>query len=350
MGEEKEVKLSELEPEVVEAPDFKEVESSSASNLDTSDVDEVFQSFSDELSKKKTKKIARSKAVVPYDPLQRYLAEIRSIEKLSREEEHELAVRFQEEDDMQAAYKLVMANLRLVVMVAREYQRNFRNILDLVQEGNIGLLEAVKKYDPYKGVRFPSYAVYWVRAYMLRYLINNVRLVKVGTTQAQRKLFFNLKKEKARLEKEGFNPEAKLLAKRLNVKESEVIEMEQRLALPDLSVDAPVGAQEDGLDLHGVLPDSAESAEDVVVREQFSEVLAGVLDEFKKTANEKEIAIIEKRLFTEEPKTLQEIADEFKLSRERIRQVESRLKSKLKDFLKEKLELDDILSFNWSSE
>ncbi len=287
-------------------------------------------------------KTSSSKDLVRYDPLQSYLAEIRGLKTLSREEEKELAVQYREQGDLDAAYKLVMANLRLVVMIAKDYQRNFKNILDLVQEGNIGLMEAVKKYDPYRGVRFPSYAVYWIRAYMLRYLINNVRLVKVGTTQAQRKLFFNLKKEKAKLESEGFVPEARLLAERLNVKESEVIEMEQRLALPDLSVDAPVGGDSDsGGDFHGILPSGVETAEDIVVREQLHQALGEAIEEFKESAGEKEIAIIERRLFTEEPDTLQEIADDFNLSRERIRQIESRLRGSLKAFLQEKLGMDD---------
>ena len=280
-----------------------------------------------------------SKDIVAYDPLQRYLAEIRHIAKLSREEEKQLALAYQE-GDTSAGYKLVVANLRLVVMIAREYQRNVQNVLDLVQEGNIGLLEAVDKFDPLRGIRFPSYAVYWIRAYMLRYLINNVRLVKIGTTQAQRKLFFNLMKEKEKLEREGFVPEAKLLAERLNVKEKEVIEMQQRLALPDLSVDQPVssGSGEIG-DLHGVIADDSSTAEDIVVQEQFDSVLRDAVEEFKKTADEKEIEIIERRLFVEEPATLQEIADIFGVSRERIRQIESRLKIKLKSYLEGKLEI-----------
>lgn len=281
-----------------------------------------------------------STAIVRYDPLQSYLSEIRHLPMLSREEEHELAVRYREGDKV-AGYKLVLANLRLVVMVAREYQRNAQNILDLVQEGNIGLLEAVKKYDPFRGIRFPSYAVYWVRAYMLRYLINNIRLVKLGTTQAQRKLFFNLMKEKEKLEREGFVPEAKLLARRLNVKESEVLEMEQRLFLPDLSIDAPVGRSDDAATFHSLFPDSAESAEETVVREQFGEELRSAVEDFKKSADAKEILIIDKRLFTEDPVTLQVIADEFGVSRERIRQIESRLKGRLKTFLAQRLGLDD---------
>jgi RNA polymerase sigma-32 factor len=282
-----------------------------------------------------------SKSLARLDPLQQYMREIRSVATLSREEEHELAVKFKESGDRNAAYQLVLANLRLVVMIAREYQRNAQNVLDLVQEGNIGLLEAVNKYDPLRGVRFPSYAVYWIRAYMLRYLIQNVRLVKVGTTQAQRKLFFNLVKEKDKLEREGFAPEAKLLATRLNVKESEVIEMEQRLALPDLSVDAPVGKNEDASDWHGLLPDQAANAEEQVLDEQFRLSLNEAMESFKEQADEKEKAILERRLFTEDPETLQAIASEFDVSRERIRQVEARLKIRLKEFLADRLGLDE---------
>ena len=143
------------------------------------------------------------KALVTFDPLQRYLAEIRRFALLSREEEHRLAVDYKEYGNVEAAYKLVTANLRLVVMIAREYQKAFKNLLDLIQEGNMGLMDAVKNFDPYRGVRFPSYAVWWIRAYMIRHIMNDWRMVKIGTTQAQRKLFFNLQKEKEKLEAEG---------------------------------------------------------------------------------------------------------------------------------------------------
>lgn len=273
------------------------------------------------------------------DPLQRYMTEIRNIPTLSREEEHELAVKYFQGGDQKAAYRLVLANLRLVVMVAREYQRNVQNVLDLVQEGNIGLMEAINQYDPFRGIRFPSYAVYWIRAYMLRYLINNIRLVKIGTTQAQRKLFFNLQKEKDRLEAEGFVPEAKLLAERLKVKESEVIEMEQRLALPDLSVDAPTRGTDEQADMHGILPDRSVDIEGAVVDQQFSQALRAEVEQFSQSLDEKERAIIDRRLFTDEPVTLQVIADEFGLSRERIRQIEQRVKERLKVYLAERLDL-----------
>ena len=284
---------------------------------------------------------ATTKDVVRYDPLESYLSEIKHIPALSREDEHDLAVRYFETKDSKAAYKIVVSNLRLVVLIARDYQRNFQNILDLVQEGNIGLLEAVKQFDPFRGIRFPTYATYWIRAYILRYLINNVRLVKVGTTQAQRKLFFNLQKEKDKLEAEGFAPEARLLADRLNVKESEVIEMQQRLALPDLSVDAPTRvSSEDAGDLHNFLPNSDASPEERVASEQFSEAFRDAVAEFRTTLDAKEQEILDARLITEDPVTLQVIADKYSLSRERIRQIEARLKTRLKEFLQDKLDLD----------
>src|SRR5213082_2513217 len=209
----------------------------------------------------------RGGTLVPADALQRYLAEIRRIPVLSREEEHELAVRWHEKGDRPAAWKLVTSNLRLVVLVAREYQRALHNLLDLVQEGNVGLLEAIKNFDPYRGIRFPSYAVWWIRAYIIRYIMNNWRLVKVGTTQAQRKLFFNLAKERERLEREGFSATPKLIAERLDVREREVVEMEQRLAARDVSVDAPLGEEEDAT-LLDFLP-SREQTADAVADEEY---------------------------------------------------------------------------------
>ncbi len=332
--------------QIVEADEVVETPSDEAfSEQALADLAPVVVSSTDEEELESEVEIAPAKqrGLVRYDPLESYLAEIRNLPQLSREEEHRLALRYHETKDPQAAYRLVVANLKLVVMIAREYQRSAQNVLDLVQEGNIGLLEAVKQYDPFRGIRFPSYAVYWIRAYMLRYLINNLRLVKIGTTQAQRKLFFNLQKEKDRLEAEGFAPEARLLADRLDVKESEVIEMEQRLALPDLSVDAPirVGSGEDGGDLHGVLSSGALNTEEQVADQEFQQRMRAAVERFKGGLDEKERRIIELRLLNEEPATLQEIADEFKLSRERIRQIENRLKEKLRDYLRGELQLGD---------
>src|SRR5262245_13084498 len=202
--------------------------------------------------------------LVTTDSLQHYLAEIRRIPVLSREEEHELAVRWHEHGDRPAAWRLVTSNLRLVVMIAREYQRAFHNLLDLVQEGNVGVLEAVKNFDPYRGIRFPSYAVWWIRAYIIRYIMNNWRLVKIGTTQAQRKLFFNLQKEREKLEREGFAPLPRLIAQRLDVREKEVVEMEQRLAARDLSVDTPLDGEDRSGTLLDLLADKRANREDEV--------------------------------------------------------------------------------------
>lgn len=277
----------------------------------------------------------RSKEIVPYDPLRAYIRDIRRYPKLTREEEHQLAVQYSEEQDLDAAYKLVTSNLWLVVKIAREYERAARNLLDLIQEGNIGLMEAIKNFDPYRGVRFPSYAVWWVRAYIVRYVIANLRMVKIGTTQAQRKLFFNLHKEKERLEREGFSPVPKLLAEKLDVKESEVIEMQQRLGSADLSVDAPLQNDSEA-DLLTVLPSDQTSAEDLLAKKQVKQLISRCFDDFSATLNHKERTILEKRMLGESKATLQDLAEELDLSRERIRQIENRIQEKLKSFLQDR--------------
>jgi RNA polymerase sigma-32 factor len=278
-------------------------------------------------------------ALVPADSLQRYLAEIRRIPVLSREEEHALAVRWHEQGDRQAAWQLVTANLRLVVMIAREYQRAFHNLLDLVQEGNVGLLEAIKNFDPYRGIRFPSYAVWWIRAYIIRFMMNNWRLVKVGTTQAQRKLFFNLSKERERLEREGFSPTPRLIAQRLDVREKDVVEMEQRLAARDVSVDTPIGEGEEST-LLDFLP-SHEQTADAVADDEYHRLIRRTASEFRQTLKGKDLVIYDRRLEPlmrdEDPVTLQEIGDEFGITRERVRQIESRVKKKLAEFMRERI-------------
>src|SRR5262245_48849391 len=283
--------------------------------------------------------------LVPRDALQRYLAEIRRIPILSREEEHDLAVRWHEQGDRQAAVKLVTSNLRLLVMVAREYQRAFHNLLDLVQEGNVGLLEALKNFDPYRGIRFPSYAVWWVRAYIIRYIMNNWRLVKVGTTQAQRRLFFNLQKERERLEREGFSPAPKLIAQRLDVREKDVVEMEQRLSARDVSVDAPVDEEGDTtlLDLLA----AREQPADTVADEEYHHLIRRTANEFRETLKGKDLVVYQRRLEPlmrdEEPVTLQEVGDEFGITRERVRQIEVRVKKRFAEYLRQQVpDIKDI--------
>jgi RNA polymerase sigma-32 factor len=277
--------------------------------------------------------------------LHRYLQEISHYELLSREETEELAIQFQETGDPDAAYRLVSSNLRLVVKVAMDFQKYWmQNFMDLIQEGNVGLVQATKKFDPYRGVKFSYYAAYWIRAYILKFIMDNWRLVKIGTTQAQRKLFFSLNKEKKQLEAQGFKPEVKLLAERLNVKESEVIEMGQRMDNWDVSLEAPVRSDSED-EQKSFLPSEGPAIEEIVasheMRERLGEILAGMHDKL----NEKEQVILSTRLLSDEPKTLQTIADEFHISRERVRQIEANLLKKLrKQFEKEMPDIQDFFS------
>ena len=284
------------------------------------------------------------KALVPFDSLQRYLTEIRRYPILTREEEHDLAVQYKEFGTIEAAYKLLTSNLRIVVMIAREYEKAFRSLLDLIQEGNVGLMEALKKFDPYRGIRFPSYAVWWVRAYIIRYVMNNWRMVKIGKTQAQRRLFFNLLKEKEKLEAEGYTPGPKLLAQRLDVKEGEVIEMDQRLSNRDLSTDVPIGGEDDTTLLH-ILADDNQTPEEDVAQVEFRAVLKKKMHQFAKGLKDKELFIFQQRMLSEQPMTLREIGEQFGISRERVRQIEERVKKKLKDYLgKEFKDLRDSMA------
>ncbi|HIJ79703.1 MAG TPA: RNA polymerase factor sigma-32 [Deltaproteobacteria bacterium] len=275
--------------------------------------------------------------------LHRYLQEISQYKLLSREETDELAKQFQESGDPEIAYKLVTSNLRLVVKVAMDFQKYWmQNFLDLIQEGNVGLVQAVKKFDPYRQVKFSYYAAYWIRAYILKFIMDNWRLVKIGTTQAQRKLFFSLNKEKKLLESQGFKPEVKLLAERLNVKESEVIEMSQRMDNWDVSLEAPVREGSDD-EQKNFLPMSGPSIEEKVAENEVREWMAEVLAKLQDTLNDKEKTILQLRLLGDEPLTLQDIADQFGISRERVRQIEANLLKKMRKYMEQ--EVPDIKDF-----
>jgi len=274
------------------------------------------------------------KAVVPYDPLSQYLMEIKRYRLLSREEEIELAKRVREQDDPKAAFILVTSNLRLVVKIAMDFYKYWsRSLMDLIQEGNLGLIQAVKKFDPYRGIKFSYYASFWIKAYILKFIMDNWKLVKIGTTQGQRKLFFNLAKEREKLLAEGFDPEPKYLAERLDVREEEVLEMTQRLSGWEVSITQPVGEDEKET-VGGLLPDPGQNAEEQLSDFQRRKILEEKLQEFKKTLKGKELEIFEKRIMAEEPVTLQEIGDKYKVSRERIRQIQERLIKKIKEYLR----------------
>jgi len=272
------------------------------------------------------------------DPMQQYLREVQSHPLLTPEEEHDLAVKYTETGDVAVAARLVTANLRLVVKIAYEYRRAYRQIMDLVQEGNIGLLQAVKRYDPYRGVKLSSYAAWWIRAYILRFILNNWRLVKLGTTQAQRKLFFNLNKEKARLSAMGIEPSAAEIARRLGVDEQEVTEMDRRLSAGETSLDAPAGDSEGRAVSRLDLLPAAESGPDAqVAEEEIQKLLREKLADFRTTLTGKDIEIFDERLVAENPLTLQELGDRFGISRERVRQIEARLTGRLREYLQNEL-------------
>ena len=269
------------------------------------------------------------------DSLGRYMAELRHHAPISREEEHSLAVRWREEGDLDAARRLVLSNLRLVVKVAMEYRRSWTNLLDLIQEGNLGLLQAVQRFDPEQGVKLASYAAYWIRAYILKYLIDNIRMVRLGSSRAERKLFFRLNREKRALERQGFEVEPRLLAERLDVSEQDVLQMEQRLAESDLSFDAPLGPGDSESSVGDRVASPGRSAEQEFGDEELRSVFLGKVKEFAEALDERDRRIVDARILAEEPRTLQELGEEFGVTRERVRQLEARLVGRLRDYLKQ---------------
>ena len=275
-----------------------------------------------------------SKALVKSDPIQSYLNEINRYKLLTRDQEVELGKRIQEENDQEAAYIMTTSNLRLVVKIALEFQRIWmQNLLDLIQEGNIGLVQAVKKFNPYKNVKFSYYASFWIKAYILKFIMDNWRMVKIGTTQGQRKLFFRLKKEKQRLIEQGFDPKPKLLSERLGVSEKEVVDMDQRLANWDLSLDEPLKNDSNTERIEFINVES-DSSEDQVAKKEIEDILHTKVKAFKKTLNDRELDIFERRIFSDTPETLQEIGEIYSISRERVRQIENNILKKMKTYFK----------------
>lgn len=272
------------------------------------------------------------KGVVLFDHLRKYLSEIRKYPFLSREEEIELARRYKEKGDRDAISKLIMSNLRLVYHIAMEYRQSAFPTMDLIQEGNIGLMVAIKKFDPYKGIRVGTYASWWIRAFILRYIINNFRLVKIGTTQAQRKLFFNLQKEKQRLRLLGYDPDVKLLADTLQVKEKEIVEMDQRMGSWEVSLDAPVNEEAEE-SVGANLSSGEELLDDKIGGEELKTVFHEKLLLYAKTLNERDRDILQSRILSETPLTLLEIAKKYNISKERARQLEEKIVKNLKTYI-----------------
>jgi RNA polymerase sigma-32 factor len=278
------------------------------------------------------------------DPLRAYMAEVSRYDLLTVEEEVDLAERYQDHGDPEAAYKLVTANLRLVAKIAFKYRRYYKNVLDLIQEGNIGLMKAVQKFDPKRGVRLSTYARYWIQAYVMYFLLANHRIVKVGTTQAKRKLFYNLNKETRRLRELGFDPTPQRIAESLDVDVKDVIEMKQRLGSPDASLDAPVGHDDDRT-LGQTIPAHGPEPDELVGEAEMMHLVTGAMRSFAETIeNEREKVIWHDRLMSEDPLTLEQVGQQFGVTRERVRQIEARLKQRLKSYLLEELGAEVELS------
>jgi len=275
--------------------------------------------------------------LVPFDPFRRYLAELRKYPRLTREEEQALARRYRETGDREALFRLVTANLMLVVRVAYSFRRAAQNMLDLVQEGNLGLLHAVERFDPELDVRLPTYAAWWIRAYMVKFLLDNVRLVRVGTTNARRKLLRNLRAEKQRLEEMGYDVGPKLLAEHFGVSEHDVTEVQQALDSRDVSLDEPLGADEDRRQEDLIADQQAVGADEAVARKELQRRAEQAIALFRKEISERDAAILDRRILSEDPATLQALGDRFGTSREAVRQAEARLMKRLKRFMRERL-------------
>lgn len=283
------------------------------------------------------------------DLLAHYLSEIRRYALLDPEEERKVALEYYERGDAKAAERLVTANLRLVIKIAFQYHRHWASVLDLIQEGNVGLVEALSRYDPYRGIRFSSYAQYWIRAMILRFLMDNFRLVRLGSTRNGRKLFFQLQKERERLLREGHTASPAELARRLEVPESEVIAVDQHMRAPAMSLHTPVGG-EDGRPLSEVVRDEVnQGPEEAVAGNELGNIIHDKLQAFEATLeDERERAIWRERLVASEPASLSDLGDRYDVSKERIRQIEVRIKRRLKQYLQQ--ELGEEIDFEFAAQ
>ena len=271
------------------------------------------------------------------DPLKRYMFEVGQYKVLPRDEQNNLALRYQENHEPEAITLLVTSNLRLVFKIAKDFRRPWmQNLPDLIQEGNLGLIRAAEKFDPHRGIKFSYYASFWIKAYILKFILDNWRLVKIGTTGVQRKLFFKLNKEKEKLINEGFEPEPGLLSQRLGLSAKDVIDMDQRLNSSDVSLNEPV-KEYSNAEMIDNIPAESKSPEEQVAVSQIQELLHQKINEFKSTITHREIEIFEKRIFTEDPVTLQKLGDRFGISRERVRLVEKGVINKIKTFFEREI-------------
>lgn len=278
-----------------------------------------------------------AKGLTSKDPLTTYLNEIRHFKVLSREEESAVAKKYYETKDPEAAQMLVKSNLRFVVKVAAEYSKFGARMIDLIQEGNVGLMHAVREFNPYKGTRLITYAVWWIRGYIQEYLMRQYSMVRIGTTQTQRKLFYQLQKQKHALDNLSRNPDYALLSSKLGVTEEELTEMAQRMSGRDVSLDRPVGGDESSTRLGDLQKDEAsEPLDERLAQAEMLSLLKEKIDVLRPQLNEREKILLEERLLADEPLTLQEIGEKYGITREAVRQAETRLMKKIKDQMDKK--------------
>lgn len=273
--------------------------------------------------------VAPSQQVVPQDAVTKYLSELRKYPLLTKEEEKQLAIEYYEYGDSEAAEKLVTSNLRFVVKIASEYSKFGAKMIDLIQEGNVGLMHGVREFNPYKGVRLITYAVWWIRGYIKEFLMKQYSLVRIGTTQNQRKLFYQLQKKRDELEKLGMESGIKQLSGSLEIPETEIIDMTNRMSGRDVSLDQPLGDNDSStlIDLQsdqfqGLIDDDLGQLEEI-------ELLKENIKKIRPSLSEKELYLLDHRLLADPPLTLQEVGDKYSVTREAIRQMESRLLKKI---------------------
>jgi RNA polymerase sigma-32 factor len=274
-----------------------------------------------------------SRELVRYDPLRRYLWEIRRHESLAPEEESRLARLYREEHNLDAARQMVTSNLKLVVKVDYLYNKVYSNLMDLIQEGNLGLLQAVKRFDPDRGTRLPTYATWWIKAYIIKFVLDNFRIVRVGTTNDRRKILMNLRREKQRLEAQGIKPTPVKIAEALEVSEEDVLDVERSIESPDFSLDQPL-SEDSGTSYLEALPSAEQLIEERLASGELRELIEEKFREFASTLSEKEQIILQERLIAEDPATLQTIADRYGVTREAIRVSEKKLLEKIKQYMK----------------
>ncbi len=274
--------------------------------------------------------------LVRYDPVRHYLLEISKYQPLTPAEEQHLARLYRDSGDREAARRLVTSNLKLVVKIAFLYNKVYSNLMDLIQEGNLGLLQAVRKFDPDRGTRLPTYASWWIKAYIIKFILDNFRIVRVGTTNDRRKLLMNLRKEKQKLETQGIAPTPRLIARNLNVSEGDVIDVENSIRAHDLSLDATTSGDSDLYYLE-TLASTEDLIDEKLAAGELKSLIESKFAQFSQDLGERDRVILQQRLIAEEPLTLQAIADRYGVTREAIRVSEKKLVERVKDYMKEAL-------------